>query len=192
MPFYKSPIHALYDLSHVNRSTDVVIHCSDGKYASMKKEVAIKCKFIELSDEEKNVEFEYPIAVLDTLASWAEKYGMDGVAESDIVRPCVYRNVLYVLKSKWDAEFFEARLANETNIGCYLQTINAAEKYNMKGLYDLLCLGLGCKVRNDDEEEIIHKVMGVPEDVEITPEDLENTSVRYPWLKEAIEPVVRK
>ncbi|KAH9588746.1 hypothetical protein LSM04_003943 [Trypanosoma melophagium] len=192
MPFYKSPVHAVYNLSNVNRSTDAIIHCSDGKYASIKKEIATKCKFIELNDDEEIPEFEYPMAVLDTLCSWTEKYGMDGVAESDIVRPCVYRNVLYVLKSKWDAEFFESRLGNESNVGYYLQTINAAEKYNMKGLYDLLCLGLGCKVRNDDEEEIIHKVMGVPEDVEITSEDLENTSIRYPWLQEAIKPVVRK
>ncbi|KEG08993.1 hypothetical protein DQ04_06031000 [Trypanosoma grayi] len=192
MTTFLSCVRTVYNTQNVDRSVYLIVNCSDGKHIEVPKAVATKCKFIEPVDDESIAEFEYPAAVLENLVCWTEKYGMDGVAESEIARPCIYRNILHVLKSKWDAGYFESRVTNDLAIGFCLQTINAAEKYNMKGLVDFLCVGLCCKFRSDEESELIHKLMGLPETVEITPEDLESVNSRYSWFNEAIEPVVRK
>ncbi|RNF02474.1 uncharacterized protein Tco025E_08622 [Trypanosoma conorhini] len=192
MASFSSCARILYNTSNVDRALHTVVHCSDGKYVEVPREVSEKCTFIEKTDDETIPEFDYPAAVLENLVCWTEHYGMDGVAESEIVRPCIYRNILHVLKNKWDNGFFVFRLTSELNIGHYLQTINAAEKFNMKGLHDFLCVGLSCKLRNEEDTEIIQKIMGIPADEEVEPEDIEKATTRYPWLNEAIEPVVRK
>ncbi|RNE99761.1 hypothetical protein TraAM80_08054 [Trypanosoma rangeli] len=192
MASFSSCVRILYNTSNVDRAVHTIVHCSDGKYVEVPREVADKCSFIEKVSEDIIPEFDYPAAVLENLICWTEHYGMDGVAASEIVRPCIYRNVLHVLKNKWDAGFFFSRLTTELNIGHYLQTINAAEKFNMKGFHDFLCVGLSCKFRSDEEAELIHKIMGVPVNEQVEPEDIENTTTRYLWLNEAIEPVVRK
>ncbi|EAN86445.1 hypothetical protein C3747_65g12 [Trypanosoma cruzi] len=192
MASFTSCARILYNTTNVDRTMHTIVHCSDGKYVEVPKAVADKCPFIEKVKEEMIPEFEYPAAVLENLVCWTEHYGIDGFAESEIVRPCIYRNILHVLKNKWDNGFFVSRLTSELNIGHYLQTVNAAEKFNMKGLHCFLCVGLSCKFRSEDDAELIHKIMGLPSNVQPNQEDIENVTTRYPWLNEAIEPVVRK
>nr|CCC91794.1 conserved hypothetical protein [Trypanosoma congolense IL3000] len=192
MPSISSDIRVVYNTANVDRSIYNVVHCSDGKYAEVPKNQMDRLKFLEKVDDDADIEFEYPEAVLESLALWSLKYGMDGVATGGSVRPCIYRNVQYILKDEWEKEFFTSRLANDLNVIHYLQTINAAEKYGMKGLHDFLCVCLSCKFRSEEDGELIHKLMGLSDLVEVGDEELEEATKRYAWLNQAIEPVVRK
>ncbi|AAZ12807.1 uncharacterized protein TEOVI_000213600 [Trypanosoma equiperdum] len=192
MVFSTHGIRVVYNTANVDRSLYAVVHCSDGKYAEVSKDHLNRLKFIEKSSEEEDIEFDYPEAVLESLAQWTLKYGMDGVAVSSTVRPCIYRNVQHVLKDDWEREFFTTRLMNDLNIMHYLQTINAAEKYEMKGFHDFLCVCLSCKLRNEEDTELVHKIMGLEDFVEIGPSDLDEAACRYTWLDQAIKPTVRR
>ncbi|KAG8342594.1 hypothetical protein TRVL_06573 [Trypanosoma vivax] len=186
-----SPVRIVHDTTEIDRVQYLVVHCSDGKSAQVSKEDAAKLKFIERSGCDEVAKFEYPFSVLESLATWAFHYGMEGIAASPITKPCIYRTVQLALKDGWDKDFF-SQLMDDRNVEHYLQTINAAEKFSMKGFHDFLCVCLSCKFRSEDDCELIYKIMGLEESIEVLPENLEDACRHYSWLSKAIEPIVRR
>lgn len=176
----------------VNRDLYIIVQCEDGKYLEVPKSQLKACPFIKEAEGEEIPEFEYPATVLEHLVRWAVHYGVDGKATSELTRPCIYRDFSYVVTDKWDNDFFNQRLCSPLHQKHFLLTMTAAEKFGMHGLLDFMCVGLGCKLRGKDDASIIHDVMGLDKDVEITDADLAEVSKEYPWFDNSIRPTVKK
>ncbi|KAG5511408.1 hypothetical protein JKF63_07371 [Porcisia hertigi] len=175
----------------VDRDVYTIVHCDDNKYMEVSKDYIQQCPFINEADGEIP-EFGYPATVLEHLIRWAVHYGVDGNAASQMIRPCIYRDFSYVVTDEWDNDFFHQRLCSSLNQKHYLQTMTAAEQFGMQGLLDFMCIGLGCKLRSRDEANIIHEVMGISKEVEITSEDLAEVSTDYPWFDDAVKATTKK
>jgi hypothetical protein len=176
----------------VNRDLYIIVQCEDGKYLEVPKSQLKVCPFIKEAGGDEIPEFEYPATVLENLIRWAVHYGVDGHAASELTRPCIYRDFSYVVTEKWDNDFFNQRLCSPLHQKHYLLTMTAAEKFGMQGLLDFMCIGLGCKLRGKDDASIIHDVMGLDKDVEITDEELAGVSKEYSWFDDSIRPSTKK
>ncbi|GET85776.1 hypothetical protein, conserved [Leishmania tarentolae] len=175
----------------VDRDLYTIVHCDDGKYIEVSKSYTKQCPFIEDVNGEIP-EFGYPAAVLEHLIRWAVHYGVYGHAASELARPCIYRDFSYVVTDKWDNDFFNQRLCSPLNQKHYLLTMTAAERFGMQGLLEFMCIGLGCKLRSKDDSGIIHDVMGLDKEMEVTSEDLAEVSNDYPWFDDAVKATVKK
>lgn len=176
----------------VNHDVHIIVHCEDGKYLEVPKTQLKACPFIKDAEGDNLPEFDYPATVLENLIRWAVQYGVDGKAASELTRPCVYRDFSYVAKDKWDSEFYNQRLCSPLNHKHYLLTMTAAEQYGMQGLLDFMSIALGCKLRGKDNASIIHDVMGLDRDVEVTDADLADVSKEYAWFDDSVRPVAKK
>ncbi|KAG5487604.1 hypothetical protein GH5_07957 [Leishmania sp. Ghana 2012 LV757] len=175
----------------VDRDLYVIVHCDDGKYIEVSKNYTKQCPFIQ-EDQGDIPEFGYPAAVLEHLIRWAVHYGVEGHAASELARPCIYRDFSYVVTEKWDNDFFNQRLCSPLNQKHYLLTMTAAEQFGMQGLLDFMCIGLGCKLRSKDDNGIIHDVMGLDKETEVTTDDLAEVSKDYPWFDDAVKATTKK
>lgn len=174
---------------NVDRSCTIVVQCTD-KHLGIPKDAAAKCPFITApSSDDAVTEFEFAATVLENLVGWTLQYGVKGVAASPIVRPCLYRDYTYVLTDEWDNEFYHSHLCKALNQKHYLATMTAAEKFGLTGLLDFMAVGLGCKLRNEDDNTIIHEIMGIDKETEVTEEDIAKVDKDYPWFADITKPV---
>lgn len=169
----------------VSSENMAAVRCSDGMFLSMEKSACSKCPFIVSSDD--TLTCEYSAQTLDNLVKWTMQYGATGVAKSQFTRPCLFRDFSYVATDPWDKEFFEFLVSPE-RLKYYVPTINAAEKYKMDGLLDLLCVGLGCKLRGQDDTA--KEILGVDKSTEFSEEELAKVFADYSWFEEAVKPKV--
>ncbi|KAK7196401.1 hypothetical protein NESM_000577100 [Novymonas esmeraldas] len=176
----------------VDRDQYVIVHCNDGKYTEVSKSYVKHCPFIGEAEGEDIPEFGYPAAVLENLIRWAVHYGVDGQAASPLIRPCIYRDFVYVATDKWDIDFFHQRLCSPLHQKHFLHTMTAAEEFGMKGLLDFMCIGISCKLRSKDDSSIAHDVMGIDKETPVTSEDLAEVTKDYPWFDDAVKATVKK
>lgn len=175
----------------VDLSTHIIVQCADGKFVEVPKEQDALCPFIKDGESIDMKQCEFSATVLENLVRWTWKYGVTGSANSAMVKPCIYRDFSYVVTDSWDADFFRHHLCSAMALKHFLPTMNAAEQYGMTGLLEFMAIGLGCKLRNDDDSATVQEILGVTKD-DVTPEDLEQVPQDYSWFAEATTPVVMK
>ncbi|KPI83086.1 hypothetical protein ABL78_7886 [Leptomonas seymouri] len=176
----------------VDRDFYIIVHCEDSKYIEVPRSQLKACPFIKEVEGDEIPEFEYPATVLEHLIRWSTHYGVEGKAASELTRPCIYRDFSYVVTEKWDNDYFNLRLCSPLHQKHYLLTMTAAEKFGMQGLLDFMCIGLGCKLRSKDKSTVIHDVMGLDKDAEVTDADLADVSKVYSWFDDSVRPTVSK
>ncbi|EPY36099.1 hypothetical protein AGDE_07083 [Angomonas deanei] len=143
----------------------VLVHCEDNKDVEAPETAVAKCPFV------KDGAFESTACVLMNLVRWVDKYGIDGHSASELPRPCPYRDISYVFKG-WDLEFAEKLFAPPQRTH-FLTTMNVAEKYKITGLIDFMSIALGCKLRNNADQQAVQEIFGV--DVAEHDEDIKRT-----------------
>lgn len=168
----------------------VVVSCNDGKFVLVPKDAAAQCPFIPAAPaadgEHRSIPYATP--TLQALVSWAVHYGATGVAASPLVKPCIYRDFSYVATDDWDAKFAAWAFGDENTRKQLLMTLKAAEQYKMEGLLDFFCVALGCKLRGEKQDVIIHDIMGVDKETTVTAEDIANVGKEYDWFSDATKP----
>lgn len=169
--------------SSTTGNSSVVVHCSDDQIFLLEESLCSQLPF--LKKEGDKVTFDFPSVVLSNLIQWISHYSIDGVAKSKMVVPCLFRSFSYVTADEWDRIFFEQLTSGERS-QYFIPTINAAEKYNLSGLQEFLCMGLGCKLRGQDDD--VKDILGLEHSMDFTEEELMKVSEDYKWFDEAVEP----
>lgn len=159
-----------------------VVHCDGAKYLSFPTAEASRFPFLRGSDRT----FKYSAVVLENLIAWTAHYSVEGCAKSHFPRPCLFRDFSYAASDEWDRKFFED-LVSPAKVTDYLATMKAAEDYQIDGLVEFMCVGLGCKLRGQEEDA--KEILGVSKTAELS--DLQamlKSDAVYSWFDEAVEP----
>ncbi|EPY30728.1 hypothetical protein STCU_01457 [Strigomonas culicis] len=171
----------------VDTNTHIIVHCSDGNYMEIPKEQAANCPFIHPPSGQGHHEIEYPAAVLESLVRWVSHYGVDGKCASTLPVPCTYRDMKFILKDDWDDDFYNRKLFSNLTKKVFLVTMNAAEKYKIEGLLDLMATALGCILRSEDRDSL-NEIMGIAKGESISEEEINAVEEKHPWVNEATKP----
>lgn len=162
---------------------EIGVHCIDGGVFNIGAAMLEELPF--LNKEDDKISFDFPLVVLQNLVKWISQYKINGTSQSKLVVPCLFQNFSYVTTDPWDKIFF-LEVTSAKNAKYFIPTINAAEKYNITGLMEFLCVGLGCKLRGQDED--VKEILGVSNELNFSEEELMNVSHDYAWFEEAVQP----
>lgn len=166
-----------------NAEENVSVNCSDGNCVLLSASLCAKCSFLKKEGGKTN--FDFSSVVLEFLAQWISHSSLEKNANRELPVPCLFRSFSFVPTSKWNIHFFEQITAKE-KIRHFLPTIKAAEKYNITDLLDLLCMGLGCKLRGEDED--LKELFCLSHSMDFSEEELAKVPEDYPFFDVAVNP----
>jgi hypothetical protein len=166
----------------VSADSHVVYHTTDDKYASVARTVASKTPLSTTTDV---VEFPYTAEALVTLVHWCEKYGAQGVSETQFALPVTHTDLNVLLTSEWEKSFNNNILSRHDGADVLASSIIAAEGLKVKGLLDFLIVALGCAIRGKSDHDILatlHDSKPVEDD------EISAAKKKYMWLEGVTTP----